>query len=137
MKTSFNIKTQGDTDIIDITDKIQSILSNSKIESGIVNVFVVGSTAGLSFVEYEPGLVEDLQEVFEKIAPKHQYYHHHERWQGNNGNSHIRATLLKPDVTIPFENNKLCLGTWQQVVLLDFDTSARNREILVTIISDR
>ena len=137
MKTSFNVKTQGDTDIIEITDKIQSILSNSGIESGIVNVFVVGSTAGISFVEYEPGLIEDLQEVFEKIAPKHQYYHHHERWQDNNGNSHIRSTLLKPDVTIPFENNKLSLGTWQQVVLFDFDTSARNREILVTIISDR
>jgi len=136
MKTSFNVSTRGDTDIIDITEKVQSILTNSNIQSGIINVFVVGSTAGLSFVEYEPGLIEDLQEVFEKIAPKNKYYHHHEKWHDDNGNSHVRASLLKPDLTIPFENNKLCIGTWQQIILIDFDTSSRNREILVTIISD-
>jgi secondary thiamine-phosphate synthase enzyme len=128
------IPTKGNNDIIDITDKVQEIINKSKTDSGIVNVFVVGSTAGLTTIEYEPNLVKDFKEFFEKIAPKGNY-HHHETWHDDNGHSHVRASLLKPNLTIPFENKKLILGTWQQIILVDFDTQPRDREIVVTIVS--
>ena len=136
MQKIIKISTKGDTDIINITEKVQEVLKESEIKSGIVNVFVVGSTAGTSVIEYEPGVIKDLQEAFEKIAPRNKDYAHHEKWHDDNGNSHVRASLLKPDINIPFNNNKLLLGTWQQIILIDFDTSPRNREIVISVIKD-
>lgn len=130
----FKISTQGNNDIINITDKIQKIITNSKAKSGIVSVFVLGSTAGITVIEYEPNLEKDFKEFFERIIPSNKTYHHHETWRDDNGHSHVRASLLKPDLTVPFENNKLVLGTWQQIILVDFDTKPREREIVVTVV---
>jgi secondary thiamine-phosphate synthase enzyme len=98
-----------------------------------MTVFVVGSTAGLTTIEYEPGLVHDIKKAFERIAPESGHYQHHEKWGDDNGHSHVRATLLGPGLTIPVVSGKLPLGTWQQVILVDFDTRPRNREIVVQI----
>jgi len=128
-----NVKTNGNTDIINITEKIKKILENLNVESGVVNLFVVGSTTGLSVYEADAMLESDIKQAFETMAPKNKYYHHHEKWHDDNGHSHVRATLLKPDLNIPFENKKLMTGTWQQVILIDFDTKPRNREVIVTV----
>jgi len=137
IKTStLEISTKGNTDVIDITEKVQKEISNSKFKNGSVTAFVVGSTAGITAVEYEPGLVEDLKEVFEKIAPRDKHYHHHGTWHDDNGHSHVRASLLKPGITIPFIDGKLTLSTWQQIILIDFDTKAREREVIVQIIGE-
>jgi len=133
---TLELSTKGNTDVIDITEKVQKEISNSKFKNGSVTAFVVGSTAGITVVEYEPGLVEDLKEVFEKIAPRDKYYHHHETWHDDNGHSHVRASLLKPGLTIPFIDGKLTLGTWQQIILIDFDTKARERKVIVQIIGE-
>lgn len=134
IKTStLEISTKGNTDIIDITEKVQKEISNSKFKNGSVTIFVVGSTAGITTVEYEPGLKKDLKEFFDRIIPQDKYYHHHETWHDDNGHSHVRASLLKPGITIPFKDGKLLLGTWQQIVLIDFDTRERKREIIVQI----
>lgn len=136
MRKKLLIKTNGRTDIIDITKDVNKLIKESSIDSGIINLFVIGSTASLSCIEYEPNLKTDLKEFFQKIAPDNIDYHHHLTWNDDNGHSHIRATLLKPDLTIPIENNKMVLGTWQQIILIDFDTSSREREIIITIIKD-
>ena len=130
------ISTQGRTDIIDITGEVACIIHKSKIKSGIVCVFVVGSTASISTMEYEPNLIKDIKRALEKIAPEHGHYDHHETWGDDNGSAHVRACLMKPGITVPFENKKLLLGTWQQIALLDFDTRPREREIVVQIIGE-
>ncbi|MBD3252216.1 YjbQ family protein [Candidatus Pacearchaeota archaeon] len=130
---TLKIQTQGNTDIINITDRIQNILKKSEKQKGIVNVFVIGSTAGITVIEHEPNLIKDFQEFFDKIIPKGNYYHH-ETWRDDNGHSHIRASLLGPDITIPFDNNKLILGTWQQIILVDFDTQPRTREVVISVV---
>jgi len=134
MKT-IKIPTKGNSDIIDITEKVQEVLEKNKAKSGIINLFVIGSTVGLTTIEYEPNLVKDFQEFFNKIAPEGNY-HHHETWHDDNGHSHIRASLLKPNLTIPFNDSKLILGTWQQIILIDFDTHSRDREIAVSILKE-
>jgi len=131
-----NVKTKGHTDIIDITKKVEEVIEKSKINNGIVCVFVKGSTASISTLEYEPNLVKDMKEVLEKIAPENKYYHHHATWGEDNGSAHIRACLMKPGITIPFNNKRLFLGTWQQIVILDFDTRAREREIIIQLIGE-
>jgi len=128
------LNTKGDTDIIDITDKVKDIVSNSKIKDGIITIFVPGSTGGLTTVEYEPGLINDLKTYFEKIAPKSGTYQHNLRWHDGNGYAHVRASLLGPDLTVPFVNNQLMLGTWQQIVFIDFDNRPRSRELIVQIL---
>lgn len=133
---TIQVKTKGGGDIVDITSEVQRMVMDSKFESGIANIFVVGSTAGLSTIEFEPGLVKDLSEVFEEIVPRNKYYHHHERWHDDNGHSHVRATLIGPSLTVPFVNKKLTLGTWQQIIIIDFDTRARTRDIVVQIIGE-
>lgn len=134
--SSFQIKTKGNTDVLDITSQVQSLLSKSKISEGQVTVFVSGSTAGLTTIEFEPGLEQDLKEFFEKIIPQDKEYHHNLKWHDGNGHSHIRASLLKPSLTIPFKDFQLLLGTWQQIVLIDFDNRSRDREIVVQIIGE-
>jgi len=131
-----NIKTGGHPDLINITDKVEAILKSSKLKEGNVTIFVVGSTAGILTFEYEPGLIKDVQEFYEEIIPSNRNYHHDDTWGDANGFSHIRAALQGPSLTIPFENNKLLLGTWQQIVLAEFDHRPRNREIIVQIIGE-
>lgn len=128
------IKTKGFTDIHDLTGEAQEKVSQSEIQDGQATFFVTGSTAGLTTVEYEPGLVEDLKELFERIAPQDKYYHHEEAWHDGNGFSHVRASLLKPSLTVPIVDGKLTLGTWQQVILIDFDNHPRSREIVFQVI---
>jgi len=131
-----NIKTNGEVDIIDITDEIQNSISKSKLKDGIICIFVPGSTGTLTTIEYEPGLMKDLPQALEKIAPKKIYYNHHETWHDDNGHSHVRASLMGPSITVPFRNKKLLHGTWQQIVFVELDTSPRNREIIVQIVGE-
>jgi len=128
--------TESDTDIVDITKDVREVLSESAITDGIVTVFVPGSTGALTTMEYEPGLVQDSKDFFEKLIPKEHYYQHEERWHDKNGHSHLRASLIGPSITIPFRDRRLMLGTWQQIVFLDFDVRARERELIVQIIGD-
>ena len=127
------ISTKGHCDVIDITEQVGTSVKHSLISDGTVILFVVGSTAGLTTIEYEPGLIQDIKDSFERIAPQHAAYHHHERWGDDNGHSHVRAALLGPSITVPVINAELALGTWQQIVLVDFDTRGRQRKILVQI----
>jgi secondary thiamine-phosphate synthase enzyme len=133
---SIKIKSKGETDIIDITDQASDCLAASKVKNGIITVFVSGSTAGLTTIEYESGLVSDLAHSFEVIAPRRGEYQHNIRWQDGNGFSHVRAAMLGPSLTIPFSNKSLHLGTWQQIVLIDFDNRPRSREIIVQIVGE-
>lgn len=129
-------KTQGFCDIVDITPRVQQEVAADKIGRGLVSLFVSGSTAALTTVEYEPGLIKDLQEFFEKIIPSDRKYHHDDRWADDNGFSHLRASLLGPSLQIPIDNGRLLLGTWQQIVLLDFDNRPRTREIVLQVLGE-
>jgi secondary thiamine-phosphate synthase enzyme len=133
---SIKLKSRGETDIIDITDGVADCVGASKAKSGIVTVFVPGSTGGLTTIEFESGLVQDLKEAFEVIAPRDGEYHHNLRWHDGNGFSHVRSALLGPSLTIPFTNKKLHLGTWQQIIFIDFDNRPRSRELVVQIIGE-
>jgi secondary thiamine-phosphate synthase enzyme len=133
-KITFNTKATGD--LINITDDIKKMLKDTTFQIGNMTVFVSGSTAGITTLEYEPGLVRDVGEFYEKLAPSNRCYHHDETWGDANGFSHIRATLTGQSLTIPFEDGKLLLGTWQQVVLAEFDNRPRKREITVQIIGE-
>jgi secondary thiamine-phosphate synthase enzyme len=128
---SFQIRTRGYTDIIDITNNIESIVKKAKIKNGIVNIFCPGSTGGITTIEYEPGLLKDIPEIFESIAPQNKRYHHDDTWHDGNGFSHVRAALTGASFTVPFVNGKMTLGTWQQIVFIDFDNRSRHREIVV------
>jgi secondary thiamine-phosphate synthase enzyme len=130
------ISTSGQGDAHDLTSAVASTVAKSKIRNGIVTVFVVGSTAGLTTIEFEPGAVHDLNEVFETLAPRDGEYRHHLRWGDDNGSSHARAALLGPSITVPFKDGKLLLGTWQQIALFEFDTRPRQREIVVQILGE-
>jgi secondary thiamine-phosphate synthase enzyme len=124
------IQTRGHCDVKDVTPLLQQALTKSGLQEGQATVFVAGSTAGVTTVEFEPGLVKDLNEFFQKIIPEGPEYHHHATWGDDNGSSHVRAALLKPSLTIPFKNGRLLLGTWQQVVVVDFDTRERRRPVI-------
>jgi secondary thiamine-phosphate synthase enzyme len=126
--------TKGFCDIIDITAKTTAQVRDAEIKDGLLTLFVSGSTAGLSTIEYEPGLVQDLKELLEKLIPSDRRYHHDDRWGDNNGFSHLRASLFGPSLQIPIEHSRLVLGTWQQIILLDFDNRPRTREIVVQLI---
>jgi secondary thiamine-phosphate synthase enzyme len=133
-KTTFN--TKGSGDLINITDVLSKTLKDAAFQIGNMTVFVSGSTAGITTLEYEPGLIKDLGEFYEKLAPSNRNYHHDETWGDANGFSHIRATLTGQSLTIPFEDGRLLLGTWQQVVLTEFDNRPRTREITIQIIGE-
>ncbi len=130
----FTISTKGFTDIIDITDEVSKIVRDSKIKEGICLISSPGSTAGITTIEYEEGLIEDLKRALEKIAPMSEDYEHCKKWGDGNGYAHIRSALLKPFLAVPIEDGKLVLGSWQQIVLVDFDNRPREREIIVKII---
>jgi len=129
-------KTQGFCDIIDITAKVRGVIEKEKIHRGQATLFVSGSTAALTTIENESGLVQDLKEFVEKLIPSDRRYHHDARWGDDNGFSHLRASLFGPSLAVPIENGRPLLGTWQQVVLLDFDNRPRTREIIVQLIGE-
>ena len=126
--------TKGFCDVIDITAKVTAQVRDAEIKDGLVTLFVSGSTAALSTIEHEPGLVQDLKEFVEKSIPSDRRYHHDDRWGDDNGFSHLRASLFGPSLQIPIEHGCLVLGTWQQIILLDFDNRPRTREIVVQLI---
>jgi len=130
------VATKGQGDAHDITDRVSSAVTAAPCEAGIVTVFVVGSTAAVTTIEFEPGAVADLNRMFEDIAPRRDDYRHHLRWGDDNGSSHVRAALLGPSLTIPFADGKLLLGTWQQVMLLELDTRPRQRQIVLQIVGE-
>jgi secondary thiamine-phosphate synthase enzyme len=132
----FTEKTAGFCDIVDITAKINEHIERAKVRQGLASVFVSGSTAALTTIEYEPGLIEDLKEFVEKWIPSNRRYHHDDHWGDDNGFSHLRASLFGPSISIPIENGRALLGTWQQVILLDFDNRPRTREITVQLIGE-
>jgi secondary thiamine-phosphate synthase enzyme len=128
--------TEAEMDAVDLTKDVAAILADTSASDGIVTVFVPGSTGAVTTMEFEPGLVKDLKELLEKVVPKDHYYHHEERWHDQNGHSHVRASLFSPSVTVPFRDKRLLLGTWQQIVFLDFDVRAREREIIVQVMGE-
>jgi len=132
----FVLSTKGFCDIVDITGKVAAEAENSGIENGSVTVFCPGSTCSVTTIEYEPGVVRDLTRVIEALVPSNVPYEHDRRWGDGNGFSHVRAALLKPSLTIPFLKRKLALGSWQQIVLIDFDNRKRSREIIVQVIGE-
>jgi secondary thiamine-phosphate synthase enzyme len=133
---TFAISTGGQGDARDITENVAAAVSASNMRAGTATVFVAGSTAGITTIEFEPGAVADLDSVFDRLAPRHGQYDHHLRWGDDNGSSHVRAALLGPSLTVPFVDGQLTLGTWQQVVLLEFDTRPRTREVVVQIVGE-
>ncbi|MDH3891503.1 MAG: secondary thiamine-phosphate synthase enzyme YjbQ [candidate division Zixibacteria bacterium] len=130
------LTSRGAGDIIDVTPQLREAVVASDVSNGTVTVFVPGSTAGLTTIEYEPGLLQDLPEFWEKLIPSDRSYHHDETWHDGNGFSHLRAALIGPDITVPFVDGTLTLGTWQQVVFLEFDNRGRNRQLIVQIIGE-
>ncbi len=127
------VQTTGQTDIIDITTHVSNEVVQSAVQNGAVTLFVPGSTGALSTIEFESGVINDLKKAIENVAPKDIYYEHNERWGDGNGYSHVRAALLGPSLHIPIIAGNMTLGTWQQIVLLDFDNRPRNRRIIVQI----
>jgi len=129
----FNVTTKGFTDIIDITNKLNDIVNLSGVNSANASVYVIGSTASITSLEFEPGLVKDLPEVLETIIPMNKDYFHNQKWQDGNGAAHIRSAFIGNSMTIPVINNSLYLGTWQQVVLIDFDNKPRTRTVVIQL----
>ena len=129
-------RTHSEGEILDITDKTQMIVESSKLRSGVVSLFVSGSTAALTTIEYEPGLLIDLPRALERLAPKDAIYEHEDRWHDGNGHSHIRASIIGPDLTVPFLDKRLTLGTWQQIIFIELDTRPRERTVILQPIGD-
>ena len=132
-----SIHTKGEGDIQDITQKVSDTIAETRLQSGIVTVFVTGSTGALTTIEYEPGLLTDLPSTLERIAPRGLPYEHEKRWHDGNGHSHVRASLIGPSITIPFINGKLTLGTWQQIVFMELDVRSRARNLVLQIIGEQ
>jgi secondary thiamine-phosphate synthase enzyme len=130
------IDTQGQGEILNVTSEIAREVNNSGVNDGTVTVFIPGSTAGVSTIEFEPGLVTDMKEMWERIVPSNISYEHNKAWGDGNGHAHIRASLLSPSITVPFVHKRLTLGTWQQIVILDFDVRPRSREIILQIMGE-
>ncbi len=131
------VKTKGNCDIVNITELVSEVVAKSDMSEGTVTVFNVGSTAGITTTEYEPGLVNyDIRAAFEKIAPEHARYEHEETWHDDNGHSHVLASLLGPSLSVPVVDGRLTLGTWQQIILVDFDTRPRTRTVICQIVGE-
>jgi secondary thiamine-phosphate synthase enzyme len=133
---TIQIRSKGEVDIIDITDQASKAIEESKIENGIITVFVSGSTAAVTTIEYEPGLKYDFPEMLSRVAPKDIEYKHDNTWHDGNGHSHVRASLIGPSLTIPIVGGNMSLGTWQQIVLLEMDTRPRNRNVILQLIGE-
>ena len=131
-----HLRTLGNCDVQDITPQVAQAVQTSGLQSGIVTVFCPGATGGLTTIEHESGVVADLQHMLDEIAPAGRDYRHHLRWGDDNGHSHLRAALIGPSLTVPFVQSQLTLGTWQQIVFLDFDTSPRVRRLVMQIMGE-
>ncbi len=131
-----SLQSKGHGEIIDITPEVQKYLAETKLSEGTVTLFVTGSTAGITTIEYEPGLLADFKSMWERVIPTNIPYQHDEAWGDGNGHSHVRASLLGASLVIPFNNKSLALGTWQQIVVVDFDNRARSRQIVVQVMGD-
>ena len=136
LSEAIQIHSEGEGDIIDITAQLSNVVKESKIKNGIVTVFVSGSTAAITTIEYELGLIHDFPEMLSRIVPKDIEYMHDNTWHDGNGHSHIRSSLIGPSITIPIIHSKLTLGTWQQVVFLEMDTRSRNRTVILQIMGE-
>ena len=133
---SLSLNTRGDADIHDITDQIASHITKSGLKDGTVTIFCPSSTSALTTIEYESGALSDLRRLFNEIVPLDREYAHNERWHDGNGHSHVRAALLGPSITIPFVDGQLTLGTWQQVIYVDFDNRSRQRKLVIQLIGE-
>ena len=133
---SVHVTTRGDADMIDLTADVQEKVREHGLNHGFVLVFVSGATAALTTIEYEPGLIQDFPDFFERVAPRAHDYKHEQTWHDGNGHSHVRASLLGPSLTVPVSNGKMLLGTWQQILLVDFDNRPRQRDIVVQLHGD-
>lgn len=133
----FLVETKGFCDIINITEKVNDFVKTKKVKDGAVLIFMPGSTAGITTIEYEEGVIKDLKNFFEKIVPQNEKYYHEEAWHDGNGFSHIRSAILKPFLVVPIEDNNLVLGTWQQIVLIDFDNKPRERKIYLKFLASK
>ena len=133
---AIEVSTRGHCDVVDVTDHLAAAIARTGLRSGIATLFVPGSTASLSTIEFEPGAVKDIGLALEKVAPAAGHYHHHATWGDDNGNSHVRACVMGPSLTVPFVEGRATLGTWQQVVLLDFDTRPRERRLVVQVMGE-
>jgi secondary thiamine-phosphate synthase enzyme len=134
---TLEVHTKGQGDVHDLTGAVGRAVSSAGLRSGIITVFVTGSTAGITTIEYEPGAISDLGRAYERIAPRQGEYAHHLRWGDDNGSSHVRAAMLGPSVTIPFVDGRPALGTWQQIVLVEFDTGPRGRHVVIQVMGER
>ena len=134
---SIEINTKGNCQLTDITEKVQSVITSNGFIEGNVSLFAIGSTTGITTIEYEPGLIKDYPAFFEKIIPSNVSYHHDQTWHDGNGHSHLRSALQKTSFSVPFKDGNLLLGTWQQIIFVDFDNRARSRKIIVQIIGKK
>jgi secondary thiamine-phosphate synthase enzyme len=134
---TISLKSRGENEIIDITNKVLDVIKENNFVEGSALIFVPGSTAGITTIEFEPGLLMDYPKFFEKIIPKDQIYHHDNTWHDGNGHSHVRASLQGASFTVPFKDKSLILGTWQQIVFIDFDNRARSRVIIVQLTGNK
>jgi len=132
----FRLETEGNCDVRDITGQVRNELRRTGMKNGVVTVFVPGATGGVTTVEFEDGLVRDLKEMFDSVVPEGKRYYHDEKWHDGNGHSHVRASLLGPSLTVPFSESELTLGTWQQIVFVDFDVRRRSRSIVLQFIGE-
>jgi len=133
---TIRLNTKGNCDIVDITSEVAREVSDSGISNGTATIFITGSTAGVTTIEFEPGLVADFKDMWDRMIPQNIPYQHDRAWGDGNGHSHVRASLLSASLTVPFMNKRLSLGTWQQIVLLDFDNRSRSREMIVQVIGE-
>jgi len=131
-----SINTRGEGDILDVTEDVAEAVIESNLKNGVVTIFVQGSTGALTTIEYEPGLLKDLPNVLERVAPKGLEYEHERRWHDGNGHSHVRASIIGPSLTVPFVNGRLTLGIWQQIVFLELDVHSRSRQLILQIIGE-
>jgi secondary thiamine-phosphate synthase enzyme len=133
---TITLNTKGYSDIKNITGEVQNIIRKSGLQSGIINISVIGSTASVSTIEYEPALVEDVKELLDDLVPSTMHSRHSQTWGDDNGFSHMRATIMGPGITIPFNNGSAILGTWQQIIVLDHDNRPRTRKIYIQVIGE-
>ena len=133
---SIQLSTRGNADMVDITDQVRQQVAESGLSDGIVTIFCPSSTSGLTTIEYESGCLNDLKRLFDQLAPPEQHYAHNARLGDGNGHSHVRAALMKASLTVPFVSNRLTLGTWQQIIFVDFDNRSRRRELVVQVIGE-
>ncbi len=133
---SIRLRTSAEEEVVDVTGKVQEVVGRSGVEQGLACVFVPGSTAAVTTIEHEPGLVADMGRAMERLFPRGQEYEHHNRWGDGNGHSHVRAAFVGPSLTVPVVDGRLLLGTWQQVVLLELDVRPRERTVTVQVVGE-